>query len=202
MKDIFISAGHSNIAGQDRGAYGNGKWEGDLTVEFRDLLISELQELGITAKTDNNKNVLAQTLAYFKALVSQDSLLIDLHFNASSNKDAHGTEVYIPEISTDFEKQVAETVSAIIADQLKTRNRGVFKESQSQHTKLAWMKLIGENILIEICFISNYSDMFMYEGSKAKIAKELAKYLSTLIEVPVKPIGLMDTFFKPKFMPV
>ena len=42
MRKIFISAGHSNKQGTDRGASGNGFIEGELTVELRDLIVSEL----------------------------------------------------------------------------------------------------------------------------------------------------------------
>lgn len=42
MRTVFISAGHSNQPGRDRGAYGNGYNEGDLTAEFRNLVITEL----------------------------------------------------------------------------------------------------------------------------------------------------------------
>lgn len=199
---LFLSAGHTNIEGQDRGAFGNGKWEGDLTVEFRDILIAELKQLGINPITDNNKNALSQTLAYFKALTNTDSLVIDIHFNSSENKDVHGTEVYIPEISSDYEKQVGAHISELIAAGLKTRNRGIYPESVSAHKRLGWMRLIGENILIEICYISNYSDMFSYENSKSKLAKDLAKYLASVISVPEKQPDLMESNFKPKFMPV
>lgn len=202
MKTIFISAGHSNVEGQDRGAFGNGKWEGDLTVEFRDLLISEFRLLGINPITDVNKNALSQTLAYFKAITNKDSLLIDIHLNASADKNAHGTEVYVPDDASNFEKKVAEQLAEIMSDSMKTRNRGVFPESSSNHQKLGWMRLIGENVLLEICFISNFSDFFSYDVSKEKMAKRLAVYLSSLIEKEVKPPSLLKSIIKPKFMPV
>ena len=45
MRKIFISAGHSNKSGKDQGAQGNGYIEGQLAVELRNLLVSELKSL-------------------------------------------------------------------------------------------------------------------------------------------------------------
>ena len=47
MRKIFISAVHSNKPGKDQGAAGNGFIEGQLAVELRNLLVSELKSLKI-----------------------------------------------------------------------------------------------------------------------------------------------------------
>ena len=46
MRSVFLSAGHSNRPGRDRGAAGNGYIEGELAVEFRNILKNELEILG------------------------------------------------------------------------------------------------------------------------------------------------------------
>jgi hypothetical protein len=60
----------------------------------------------------------------------------------------------------------------------KKRGGGVKPESQTARKTLGWMKPNSENILIEMCFIDNKSDMLTYQLNKVKIAKELAKVIS------------------------
>jgi N-acetylmuramoyl-L-alanine amidase len=67
MRKIFISAGHSNKPGKDQGAAGNGFIEGHLSVELRNLLISELKSLGITPVGDVDSNVLKESLTFFRS---------------------------------------------------------------------------------------------------------------------------------------
>ena len=43
MRDSIVVAGHTNVKGLDQGASANGYTEGQLAVEFRDLLIKELE---------------------------------------------------------------------------------------------------------------------------------------------------------------
>lgn len=173
-RKVFISAGHSNVKGSDRGAVGNGYVEGLLTIEFRDLLVNELKNIGINAITDPNKNALAQTLHYFKSLVNINAILIDIHFNAGVSS-ATGTEVFIPEVSNDYERKLGLELLLDMANVMRIKNRGLKKESASARKRLGWMRLIGNNILLEICFISNSKDMLSYHANKLELAKKMAE---------------------------
>ena len=66
MKKIFLSAGHSNKFGRDRGASGNGYIEGELSVEFRDLLSDSLSKLGIDVIKDGNNTILAESIVFLR----------------------------------------------------------------------------------------------------------------------------------------
>lgn len=92
-RKIFISAGHSNVSGRDRGALGvNGTIEGELTVALRKKVVSELNRLGANPITDIDRNVTRETVTFMiRNLVSRD-IAIDIHFNAAT-KTATGTEV-------------------------------------------------------------------------------------------------------------
>jgi len=82
MRTIFLSAGHSdgsNPSIKDRGAADNGFIEGLLTIELRDLIVKELNLLGIKPVTDQNSNALSQTLNFFRNKTTPDSLVIDIH---------------------------------------------------------------------------------------------------------------------------
>lgn len=177
MRTVFISAGHSNTPGRDRGAQGNGYHEGDLTVEFRELLMAELALLGVTALRDGDNSITAETLQFIrKKLLHPNSLLVDIHFNAAPAV-ASGTEVIIPESFSVFERDLADELSAYMATTLQIRNRGRKTEAQTARKKLAWMRSAGENILLEICFITNPGDIRSYQQNKTVLAAGMAKII-------------------------
>jgi N-acetylmuramoyl-L-alanine amidase len=180
MKTIFISAGHSNQIGkQDCGAIGNGYIEGELAVEFRTLLVTALKRKGAKTGIDPDNSVLKQTLNYFWNLTTDNSICIDIHWNAAS-PSATGTEVFIPNNHSLTELNLAREVAVAIASKLKIvarGNRGVKLESESQHKSLGFMRLKGENILIEMCFITNANDMASYQSNKVQLAESLADVL-------------------------
>ena len=177
MRKVFISAGHSP---SKPGAAGNGYKEELLAIEFRDLLVKELKNLGITPVIDSNENALDKSIAFFKNLTSTDSIVIDIHWNASDNPLATGTEVLVPLQYSSFEYNLASLIANEIKNSIGTKLRGtngVKTEADSHHGRLGWMRLTGENILIEMCFISNAQDMQKYQQNKLKLAKNIAVIL-------------------------
>lgn len=182
MRTVFISAGHSNTPGRDRGASGNGYFEGDLTVEFRDMLMAELLRLGVPALRDGNDSVTADTVSFIrKKLLKPNSLLVDIHFNAGPSA-ATGTEVIVPEAFSTFERDLADALSACMATVLQIRNRGRKTEAQTARKRLLWMRTAGENILLEICFITNPGDIRSYQQNKPALAKGLAAIIYKWIQ--------------------
>ncbi len=175
-RSIFLSAGHSNKSGQDRGAVGNGYIEGELAVEFRDLLVKELKCIGASPTIDSNDSILSKSIAFFKNKTSNNSIVLDIHWNAASPQ-ATGVEVLVPSPPSEFEKSKAKEISSLISRVLNIRDRGVKTEADSHHGRLGWMRLTGENILIEMCFITNKKDMESYQANKIILAKEMAYIL-------------------------
>lgn len=180
MRRIYLSAGHSNIVGKDRGAVCGNFVEGVLAVEFRTLLNEELIKLGVTPILDDNKNILIESLRFFKRIVGSRDIAIDIHFN-SGVTEANGTEVLIPTEATNFEKFEADVISKTIAINLDIKNRGVKDERSGHHSRLGWLHLNCENLLIEMCFITNENDMKAYTENKVKLAGALARYLEIFI---------------------
>lgn len=181
MRDVIIIAGHTNVPGLDRGASSGKYIEGELTVQFRDLIINELSKLGIKAKTDSNKNALAQTLAWMKSLINSKTIAIDIHWNAAG-ETANGTEVIIPDASSSFERQISNAILKCFLD-LGFRNRGVKPESATARKRLGWMRPNCENVLIETCFITSKSDMALYEANKNLLAKKIAKVIFDFCQI-------------------
>jgi N-acetylmuramoyl-L-alanine amidase len=174
-RKIFISAGHSNVSGRDRGALGvNGTIEGELTVALRKKVVSELNRLGANPITDIDRNVTRETVTFMiQNLVSRD-IAIDIHFNAAT-KTATGTEVLIPFKSSEFERHLGNLLSYNIATVLGIRNRGLKTEADSARGRLIFMTPNCENILIEVCFITNENDMKAYNEKQNQVATIIAK---------------------------
>lgn len=189
---LFLSAGHSNLVGQkDCGASGgkdsNGKpyIEGVLAVEFVELLKTELINIGVTPIVDKYSNILVETMAAFKPLVGAKDLAIEIHWNAGV-ATATGVEVIIPgraglKESTAFELSTATQLSSMISTTLGIKNRGAKAEKDTARKTLGWMRVPCENVLIEMCFISNLTDMNNYQNNKKSLAIKMASYIKTIL---------------------
>lgn len=177
-RKVYLSAGHSNVKGKDQGAEGNGYIEGVLAVEFVELLKAALISKGATPVVDKYSNVLADTMSAFKNLVGTKDLAIDIHWNAATPQ-ATGTEIIIPgragvNEASSYEKSLGTSMSSLIADTLSIKNRGVKTEKDTARKTLGWMRIPCENILIEMCFISNKDDMKRYQDNKVALADKMA----------------------------
>lgn len=178
MRTVFISAGHSTKVGADRGAFGNGYHEGDIAAEFRQLLFDELKSIGVHAFVDGNHTILSDTIAWLKRFVDNKAIAIDIHCNAATPQ-ATGTEVIVPDDATNFENKVSKMLSTTISLTLGIKDRGVKKESLTARKRLGFMRVPCENILLELFFISNSSDVAKYQSKKKELAKALAADIKT-----------------------
>ena len=178
IKTLIIGAGHG---GTDSGAVGNGFIERDLAIEFRNLLVSELKKLSVNCIVDPDSNKLVDSLAYFKKYFNPDSINIDIHWNAGPPA-ATGTEVLINTNATLFEKQLGGKIAEAIETILNIKNRGLKTELDSARGKLGWMHQLGRNYIIEMCFISNKTDMDKYQANKQKLAKAMADILKEAVK--------------------
>jgi N-acetylmuramoyl-L-alanine amidase len=192
MRKIFISAGHSNRAGRDRGAAANGFIEGELTVDARNRLANQLRLRGHIPLQDGNDTVLKDTLTWLRNRTTNKCIVLDLHWNAGPSK-ATGIEVLIPAEHTEFEVRLAADIAKALSDTLglplrgaltkqypgsgKVTFKGVKTELESHHGRLGWMRLTGENILIEFCFISNSRDMSSWIQNRDKACSAIAEVL-------------------------
>jgi N-acetylmuramoyl-L-alanine amidase len=174
MRKIIISAGHG---GTDPGASGNGYIERDLAIELRNLIVAELKALGITALTDDDKNALKQTLLWLRGKFTTGDILVDIHWNAAANPEAKGSEVIVPEKASAFELNLAKELLHCFTV-FGFRDRGVKPETETARKSLGWMRPGAENVLIEVCFISNQTDMKLYQANKNGIARKLGATLA------------------------
>jgi N-acetylmuramoyl-L-alanine amidase len=180
MRTLIITAGHSNGKGGhlDKGvsSYNGKHFEGDLTIKLRDRVSDILRRSGYKVYEDSDKNPLAAAIQELKGFFSMTSINVDIHFNSAS-LGASGTETLVKDKYSKFEYKIAETLSERISSILGIKNRGVKTESMSARGKLGWMRMTGNNIIIEVCFLSNPSDVAKYEDKQDEIADVIAQVL-------------------------
>jgi N-acetylmuramoyl-L-alanine amidase len=183
---VFISAGHSNVAGKDRGAASSdGKYiEGVIVAKYREKLVKKLRSIGVVVTVDDNDSILSHTLAFFRNKTTKNSIVIDIHTNASGNIKATGTENLVPNDATETElllaKELVDAQSEILGIQLRGNFKGfkgVRSESESHHGRLGWMRLTGENILLELFFISNPNDVSSFITNEDKLVERQANII-------------------------
>ncbi|XAI97395.1 hypothetical protein [Leptolyngbya phage Lbo-JY46] len=179
MRDLICSAGHG---GTDPGASGNGLIERDETIWLRDAICAELDTYGVKYKKDRNQDALAATLAFFSRIWKPTTIAVDIHFNSFPNSQSNGTEVFIPNNATQFEKDLAGAVLKDLVQKGNFRNRGVKTPAQSGRGVLGWFRPNAEQILIEVCFLSNKTDVALWKANKNNIAKAIAKTLSEYVK--------------------
>ena len=185
--NIYLSAGHSNKPGKDRGASANGFVEGDMTVKVRDCIVASIKALGGTVIIDDPSLITAETVHIWRSKIKPEDIAIDIHFNVSANSKVEGTEALVPFKATKLELEIADKLTDIIGNVLETPERGkiaiydgVKSEDSGQHTRLAWLSLPGSTVLIEFQFLSNKAAMERLLERLPVICNQIAAYLVAL----------------------
>lgn len=159
-RTYFLSAGHR---GERTGAMGYFD-EGRETISLRDAVAKYMRERGCSVVTDENKADLNSVAASINRQCSPNDISVDIHFNASSNPSANGTEVLIKNASTAEEKVLAKSLLDAMVGVMGTKSRGVKNESSGQHTTLKMLSGIRCNaVLLEVCFCTNSTDASVYQ---------------------------------------
>lgn len=176
MKRIYIEAGH-NLT--DPGAVGNGFREADLTRKLRNSITAELRDLepNLTIIHDSDSQTLAQVIQSFKP--DADDWLLSIHFNAGAST-ATGAEVLYKVGAPKAVIDKASELSALTASVLKIRNRGAKSEASSARGRLGILHEPCNCLLIEVCFITNKTDIVSYANNSLSLSKQIAEFLSKL----------------------
>lgn len=169
---IFLSAGHnskSKSVKADPGAINKyGVKEGDLAIEFRDLVAKELQLLNLPFKTDLQEETLQMYLDRIKTGIA--SVVIEYHFDAGP-ENAEGSTALVEEDADNNDKMFAKEILESTNQILGTKSRGIKSESFTRHGRLALMREEGIICLFELGFITNEQDMAKYHAKKHQLAK-------------------------------
>lgn len=169
----FISAGHNSKSitiKKDPGAVNKqGVKEGDLTIEFRDLVLRELDLLGVKYITDTNEESLAMYLSRIQT--GTGSVVVEYHFDSAESDKATGSTGLIEGEADRLDRAFAKELTDNTASILGIKNRGVISEAESHRGRLGLMREDGLICLVEICFISNPDDLARYNLKKKELAK-------------------------------
>jgi N-acetylmuramoyl-L-alanine amidase len=169
----FISAGHNPKGIKvDPGAVTNGLHEANLTVEFRNLVVSELLKRSVTVITDKDDERLGEYLTRIKT--GSGSVVLEFHFDAAESPKATGaTSLYgsdADRLDIAFAKELVEITSKTLG----IKNRGALSEKDSHRGSLGLMREQGIVSLLEVCFISNPDDIKAYNNYKKELAVKVA----------------------------
>lgn len=174
---IYVFAGHvadKKDPDHDPGAVANGFVEADLALVLRNKVSGILKAAGASVTIDSDGDSLKAVLA--KTASSEKDVIFDIHWNAGPST-ATGTEVFIPDRHTEWEKKFAKKVVDAIGSIMGIKIRGVKTEGQSARGRLGVMRPEGINMLVEICFLTNKSDMEKYLSNIDLVAKAIANVL-------------------------
>lgn len=171
MKTILISAGHSDA---DPGAVSpDGRHtEARLALRLREAVAARLRELGAPTLTDGAAST-NLSLSQAIRLTSRADIEVEFHFNAGP-ASATGVECF----AQPRDKALAQLLALAVAQAagLKVRGERGFKpERESQHQKLGFVRAGG--LILEICFISNPSDLTAYLRAEVQVARAVAEAL-------------------------
>lgn len=187
MATLYLIAGHG---GKDPGAIAvDGKTtEADLATELVSLICDNLKGYdGFVDVSDRNQSF-NQDLDFVRQNATPDDTLIDFHFNAFYLGSANGTEAYYTKSDSTPPIKLGVNLLAAIIKSTGFSNRGIKPESNSQHARLAILHTQAKDeLLLEVCFITNKSDFETYQANKKQIAKDIASCLMQAKLVSKKP---------------
>jgi N-acetylmuramoyl-L-alanine amidase len=175
MKVILISAGHTNVQGQDRGVASGKFYEGVETLKLRDRIATLLRSRGVSTLEDGADGIndpLKRALALAKAA----TVAVEIHFNGGVPK-ATGIEVLAKPKHKDLAQKLAGAVHAATGLVLRG-DKGYKPDDSGQHHRLAFCEAGG--LILEVCFLTNSSDMAAYVAHFEDIAQGVADVLAAV----------------------
>jgi N-acetylmuramoyl-L-alanine amidase len=185
MKEIILIAGHG---GGDKGApgvsyKGHKLFEADLNILVRNTIFdfinfykNDYPNVKIKTIKDDDSLTLQGVINWLNVGLksTEDRIIFDIHFNAF-NGTATGTEVIIPQAPTNKERELATLIQSTSVSVMKLRNRGVRTEDQTARKRLAIMRPKGINVLWEVCFIDNKSDIEAFFNNLSELCMRQAR---------------------------
>lgn len=183
MKRLFLIAGHHD---KDPGAVAQHSVlgeirEADMTKELRDLLNISLKKFNPDLEIINDQDnwTLREVINHVNNEMTEEDILIDIHFNAFPDSRANGCETLVRNHADQSTLDFAKEVNDDIVEVLQVRDRGVKTELQSGRSRIGILHGKGIRILIEPIFISNENDVDQYEKYKHLLVDKLTKLIES-----------------------
>ena len=182
-KIVCVTAGHSNTGKIDSGAVTTvgGKLikEADMAMLLRNTILYYLQQdKEITTRCDGYGQVNLELREAIKLIKGSD-VALEIHLNASNNKTANGVEC----IALPKDKALAQKLSTAVSKVTGSRLRGVggyITQEDSARGKLGYVNAGG--MILEVSFLSNDSELKVFEEKYWLIAKSIAEVLINYVK--------------------
>lgn len=176
-KRIVLISGHH---GAGTGAVTPYLDEGKETIELKVFIAHELcTRYNIVPLEDGDFKSLRGVIARFKRLLLPADILLSLHFDACGNPRVSGSSVIIPDSYSAVERRIASQLVSVTSKTLGIRNRGVKFEKDTAHKRIGILRQPNAtNLLLEVCFASNKSDVESYRAAKVSLAREIASVIN------------------------
>lgn len=178
-----MTGGHQIVNGVGTGVKSPWFEEAEMARHFITKVADYMyNEYGLSIVTDKDYWSLAHVVQWLKRQVTQEDIVIDVHFNAFHKPEANGTEVFVPHDSTTKERHIAKKLLDCIVKTLGTKSRGIKPEGASQHARLAMLSqpYKAQNVLIEICFITNTGDVDKFLWNFDDLVKNMGDTINQL----------------------
>ena len=173
---LMIIAGHGQ---GDSGAVGNGHKECDITRDLADRVVRYALSKGINVTLyDPNKNAVTQCRQGNTPQFAGHNYCLEIHCNASSNKEARGSMFYIhkDEIGWSVEENILQRLYKL--GSTKAWDGVVKTNRQWEEGLIVQNRCKAQGVshgLLETFFITNKEDVAWYFANRDKIAEEIVQ---------------------------
>ena len=171
---LMLIAGHGQ---GDSGAVGNGHKECDITRDLADRVVRYALSKGINVTLyDPNKNAVTQCRQGNTPQFAGHNYCLEIHCNASSNKEARGSMFYIhkDEIGWSVEENILQRLYKL--GSTKAWDGVVKTNRQWEEGLIVQNRCKAQGVshgLLETFFITNKEDVDWYFTNRDKIAEEI-----------------------------
>lgn len=168
MKSFTITAGHSN---DDPGAVAFGRREADITVDMRNMVTFYLQKAGAKVTNDGESKI-NKSLSEAIKLIKDSDISVEFHCNAGS-PSANGVETLAKTKDQKLAKDISKAICDVTGWKLR-RTEGWYQDADEHH-RFGFVRNGG--LIVELFFITNISELGVWDQKKWLIAKEVANVL-------------------------
>ena len=172
MSVITVTAGHSN---KDPGAVNGLFREADIAQEMRNMVALYLRQKDIAVKTDGEGKGNLPLPDAIK-LISGSKAAVEFHCNAFSKPSAGGCEALSQPKDRALSQRLCKAVSDVMGIPTRGTDGGWKNEGSGQHSRLGYVRNGG--IILELFFISNPTELAVWQDKKWLVAKAVAEVLA------------------------
>lgn len=172
MSVITVTAGHSN---KDPGAVNGLFREADIAQEMRNMVAFYLRQKDIAVKTDGEGKGNLPLPAAIK-LISGSKAAVEFHCNAFPKPTAGGCEALSQPKDRALSQRLCKAVSDVMGIPTRGTDGGWKNEGSGQHSRLGYVRNGG--IILELFFISNPTELAVWQDKKWLVAKAVAEVLA------------------------